>query len=169
MTIRVERAQNGGASTLLALPAENPAAPAASASRELRELLGMDPGRSEFSLVFGRNATAGDEIAVQSRSLLNILQIMSNQAVVPEQHVREGRASPPPSNPDSVSLPGFRILSSPDQPDASYVTVRYRDTWFYVDDTDYRSKRAFSVIMLLFTLADSSPDRATPVITIPAQ
>ena len=31
-----------------------------------------------------------------------------------------------------------------------------------VDDTDYRSKRAFSVIMLLFTLGDSSPDRATP-------
>jgi hypothetical protein len=136
MTIRVERAQNGGAATLLALAAENPAAPGAGASRELRELLGMDPGRSEFSLVFGRNSTAADEIAVQSRSLLNILQIMS---------------------------------SSPDQPDASYVTVRYRDMWFYVDDTDYRSKRAFSVIMLLFTLADSSADRATPVITIPAQ
>ena len=169
MTIRVERAENGGAVTLLTMSSAGRTAALADSSRELRELLQLDAGRSEFSLVFGRNSTGGGEIAVQSRSLLNILQLVASQAVLPEQHVREGRASPTPNNPNPVSLPGFKILSAQEKPDTTYAALRYRDTWFYIDDTDFTSKRVFSFIMLLFTLADSSPERAAPVITIPAQ
>jgi len=169
MTIRVERAASGGAVTLLTMSGAGRTEALAESSRELRELLQLDAGRSEFSLVFGRNSTGGGEIAVQSRSLLNILQIMASQAVLPEQHVREGRASPTPSNLNPVSLPGFKILSAQERPDTMYAALRSRDTWFYIDDTDFQSKRVFSFVMLLFTLADSSPERAAPVITIPAQ
>jgi hypothetical protein len=168
LAIRVDRGQ-GGAATLLALPNLSGSGRLADSARELRDLLQLEPGRTEFSLVFGRNSSGGHEIAVQSRSLMNVLQIMSSQAVVPEQHVREGRASPMADNPDPLSLPGFKILSAQEKPDATYAALRYRDTWFYVDDTDLQSKRVFSLIMLLFTLADSSPERAAPVVTIPAQ
>jgi hypothetical protein len=154
---------------LLALRNENRTGAVADSARELRDLLQLDPGRSEFSLVFGRNASSGAEVAVQSRSLLNILQLLASQAVLPEQHVREGRASAMPDNPNSVSLPGFKILSSQAKPDSTYCATRYRDTWFYLDDTDFQSKRTFALIMMLFTLADSSPERSAPVITIPAQ
>jgi hypothetical protein len=169
LTIRVERGPEGGAGTLFVLRNDNITPATAALGRELRGLLRLDPERADFALVYGRTAATGGEIAVQSRSLLNILQLMSGQAVVPDAHIAQGRASAMSDNVNQVSLPEFRILSSQDRPPTPYVAQRYRDTWFYVDDTDLQSKRIFALIMMLFTLADTSPQRAAPVITIPAQ
>jgi hypothetical protein len=62
----------------------------------------------------------------------------------------------------------LRIHSSSDRPDAPFVSVRYHDDWFYIDDTDLRSKGIFSFLMLMFTLADTSEKEPLPLITIPA-
>lgn len=35
-------------------------------------------------------------------------------------------------------------------PDA-FVAVKYRDSWFWIDDNDLDSKQVFSLIMMLFT------------------
>ncbi len=169
LSIRVERAPDGSATTLFALRSDDLTPQDTAAALELRDLLKLEPGTGEFSLVYSRNAVNGREIAVQSRSLFNVLQMMAAQTVIPEEHIRQGRASSVPEHAEDLSLPGFRILSSHDEPDATYAAVHYRDTWFYVDDTDLRSKRIFSLIMLLFTLADTSPERAAPVLTIPVQ
>ncbi len=69
MSIRVERVPSGGGTTLLALSDENRLPAVAVAARELRELLRLEPGSSEFSLVVGRIPSGGIEIAIQSRSL----------------------------------------------------------------------------------------------------
>jgi hypothetical protein len=136
---------------------------------ELRLLLGLDRGATEFDLVYGSVARNGTEIAVQSRSLMNVMQLMAAQTTVPEQHLADGRAIAGFEGDESVSLQGFRIQSSTDRPSLDYVAVNYRDTWFYIADTDMSTKRIFSLIMLLFTLADASSSRAEPVLTIPTQ
>lgn len=61
------------------------------------------------------------------------------------------------------------IQSSRRKPDDAFVSVQYRDTWFWIDDRDLRSKRAFSFMLMLFTLADNGSRENQPVITIPAQ
>jgi len=62
-----------------------------------------------------------------------------------------------------------RIRSGPTPPATSYVTVQYRGNWFWVDDSDWLTKRALTAVMFFFTLADTgSPDKL-PLITIPAQ
>jgi hypothetical protein len=142
---------------------------AAQLIEELRLLLGLDRGVTEFDLVYGSAARNGSEIAVQSRSLLNVLQLMAAQTTVPEQHIAEGRTSTGFEGEESLSLQGFRIHSSESRPSLDYASVNYRDTWFYISDTDMTSKRVFSLIMLLFTLADTSSSRAEPVLTIPTQ
>jgi hypothetical protein len=38
-----------------------------------------------------------------------------------------------------------------------------------VDDRDWRTKRAFTAIMFLFTMAETGADERLPLITIPAQ
>jgi hypothetical protein len=47
--------------------------------------------------------------------------------------------------------------------------VQYRGNWFWVEDSDWLTKRALTAVMFVFTLADTgSPDKL-PLITIPAQ
>ena len=47
--------------------------------------------------------------------------------------------------------------------------MRYRDYWFWVDNGDLQTKRALTVVMFFFTLADTGPAEKLPLITIPAQ
>jgi hypothetical protein len=49
------------------------------------------------------------------------------------------------------------------------VTIRYRDHWFWIDDRDLQSKRAFAFMMMLFTLSETGEKENLPLITIPAQ
>ena len=46
--------------------------------------------------------------------------------------------------------------------------MRYRDTWYWVDDVDRASKGVLSFLMLLFSLAETGMQRQAPVLTLPA-
>src|SRR5262249_48786887 len=50
---------------------------------EVRQLLHLDPGATEFDLVFGPTPASGREIAVQTRSLIQILVEVGGQVSVP--------------------------------------------------------------------------------------
>ncbi len=47
--------------------------------------------------------------------------------------------------------------------------VEYRDHWFWIEDGDMKSKRAFAFMMMLFTLMDTGEKQGLPVLTIPTQ
>ena len=53
-------------------------------------------------------------------------------------------------------------------PADAFVAVQYRDQWFWIDDRDLKSKRVFSLMMMMFTLADTGEREPLPLITIPA-
>jgi hypothetical protein len=139
--------------------------------RELRTLLSLDQDAAEFKLVFGGAASNNREVAVRTRSLIQQLATMASQVDVPEEHVRQGRAAPgweaDPSNTNAVRL--IRVRCSRSKPSEAFVAVEYRSHWFWLDDRDLKSKRVFSFMMLLFTLADTGERENLPLITIPAQ
>ena len=60
----------------------------------------------------------------------------------------------------------IKIQSSEEKPDDAFVSVRYRDHWFYINDRDLRSKRMFSFIMFIFTLVESAPTQKGPGLTL---
>ena len=138
---------------------------------EFRKLLGLDPAVTEFQLVFGAGPSSDHEIALQTRSLLHILSTIAARAEVPAEDIQSGRAAPGigggPENPPPQ--PGLRIHASKEKPKDMFVAVEYRDHWFWIDDKDLVSKRDFSFMMLLFTLADTGEKESLPLITIPAQ
>jgi hypothetical protein len=136
---------------------------------EVRRLLGLDPKAQEFSVVYGSGATSDKEIAILTRSILEILIDLSSFVTVPRTHVAEGRVS---DFKDGDPLPPLiRIHSTPDRPDLdhAFVAVPYRGHWFMIDDRDIPSKRLFTFIMFIFTLVETASKEAPPVVTIPAQ
>jgi len=139
--------------------------------REVRRLLRLNQDAEEFKLVFGAAAADDKEVAVITRSLLHLMQAMSLQVEVPAQDLAESRAVPgfADASANSSSRYPFSISSSDAEPDNAFVEIFYRDHWFWVDDRDLRSKRAFAFMMMLFTLADSGEKESPPLITIPAQ
>jgi hypothetical protein len=138
--------------------------------RELRQLLHIDQDASEFKIVFGGTAQNGRELAVLTRSILHIMQTMAVQVELPPEDIAQGRATPGPEYGDGTDKQRLvRIRSSKDKPADAFVAVAYRGQWFWIDDRDLRTKRAFAFMMFLFTLADTGEKESLPLITIPAQ
>jgi hypothetical protein len=137
---------------------------------ELRRLLRLDPDATDFTLVFGGTASNDKELAVITRSLLHIMSTMAAQVEVPADDVAQGRATPG-LEPSEAAQPGrlVRIHSSNNKPSDAAVAVPYRDKWFWIDDRDLKSKRAFAFMLMLFSLAETGEKEALPLITIPAQ
>lgn len=137
---------------------------------EVRELLGLDPKAEEFNVVYGSVAMNDKEIALLTRSMLEILLDLSSYIEVPAASAAEQRTFPTPA-PEVVNgtpvPPLIRILSSPKSPDDAFAAVPYRQGWYWIDDKDFASKRLFSFIMFLFTLTESGDKPAAPIITVP--
>ena len=138
---------------------------------EVRKLLGLDPQTNEFSVVYGSVAANDKEIAILTRSVLEILVDLSSYIDVPAANVEQKRTfpSPAPELVNGAPVPGLvRIHSSPHKPDDAFAAVPYRQDWYWIDDKDFASKRLFSFIMFLFTLTDSGEKQGAPIVTIPA-
>jgi len=139
--------------------------------RELRRLLRLDPDAADFKLVFGGTSSNPKEVAVRTRSIIQQMSTMASQVDVPPQDVSQGRAAPGwetvQNVPHAVRL--ITIHYSKSKPADTFVAIEYRGYWFWIDDRDLKSKRVFSFMMMLFTLADTGERENLPLITIPAQ
>jgi len=136
----------------------------------IRKLLGIDPAATEFRVVYGAIAADAREIAMLTRSALEILINLASFIDVPPAHVAEQRVSPmaePDQGPSGPLRPLLQIKSSRERPADAFVMVPYRDYWFWIDDRDIPSKRMFSFIMFIFTLVEPGSKEAPPVLTIP--
>ncbi len=139
--------------------------------RELRELLRLHPEATEFRVAFGATASNDKELALQTRSMLHIMTTMAGQVDVPERDVKEGRAplGYQGTGPEAEAMRLIDIHNSKNKPDDAYASVYYRNHWFWIDDRDLKSKRAFAFMMMLFSLAETGEKDNLPLITIPAQ
>ena len=141
------------------------------ASKELRSLLHLNPEATEFKLVSAPLPSSDTEVAIMTRSIIGVLQNMAAEVEVPPEDVLQHRAVPGAevgrTLPDVV--PMSRIHSAKNKPDDAFVSVYYRNTWFWIDDGDLLSKRSFTQLMQLFTMADTGVKENLPVVTIPSR
>jgi hypothetical protein len=171
VSIRVQQDAQKQQATILTLRSQDISESTLAEVRELRQLLRLDPTASEFSLVFGGTAANNKEVAVLTRSFLHIMTTMAAQVEVPPADVAQGRATPGVQDmADSGKAASLvRICSSPAKPADAFVAVPYRNAWFWIDDRDLKSKRAFAFMLMLFTLSDTGEKENLPLLTIPAQ
>jgi hypothetical protein len=139
-------------------------------ARELaavRRALHLDPQESEFRVAFGAAASGPKEIAILSRSIIRIMSELSTNVEVPVEHLASGIA-PAFGEPDGSADPQFRVLSSDTPPCNAFAAVCYEGHWFWIDKTDFRSKRTVGYLLVLLALADTGSKENLPVITIQA-
>ena len=134
--------------------------------------LGIRRDRNEeLTITFGALPRNDREIALLSRSMLEILVEVSQGVEVPSEHVASGRtimAARLASAGDARDRPLIRIRSGPTRPDDAFSIVTYRGTWYWIDDGDLASKRIFTFLMMFFSLAETGATPQAPVLTIPA-
>ena len=137
---------------------------------EIGRLLKLTEGQQKYNLVYSPVLGATNELAVGSRSMVQIMSAFASYADVPEQDLKEQRALPSLQSTNSAGKPDpVKIKCSPDKPADAFAAVHYRNQWFWIDDRDWRSKRALTAVMFLFTMAETGGNEQLPLITIPAQ
>jgi hypothetical protein len=168
--MRVERSKDGAESSVIIFePGRDPQLTAR--SREIKSVLGIKPNLREFGVYFGGYSGKDNEIAMNTRSMLQIMLEFAAVVQVPESDVVQGKATPGlayTAREGAPTGPPLRILVTDKEPQDAYVAAQYDRKWFWIADTDIQSKYTFAVIMLLFSVADTGVKGSTPVVTIPA-
>ena len=137
----------------------------------VREILGLRKDLKEIKVVFGSAPRDDEEIAMVTRSMLEMMVDLSAAIDVPPSDIEEGRT--PGTRVFETDGPGgyhpmIHVLSGAQHPGDAFVAVPYRGHWFWVEDRDYPSKMMFSYLLILTSLTDVDPGKGAPIITIPA-
>ena len=168
--MRVEEDKAKGSTGVLFFRRDDVTSGIAEKAAEIRRLLELPPDRQRFNLIYSPARGAEDELAVNSRSMLQIMGAFSSYLDVPEEHLKDHSASPPFENASPESRQDVvRIHSGKDKPEAAFAAVNYRGYWYWIDNGDWQTKRAMTAIMFFFTLAETGGNERLPLITIPAQ
>ena len=165
--MRFKKIDKENAALLVIRGRRNPAIDSLSA--EVRRILGLDPLANDCLVVYGAIPRDNKEIAIMTRSILEVLVDISTDIEVPASDVQEKRVSPTFAETavGAKIRPLIRIQSSPGKPADAFVSVSYRDSYFWIDDRDYMSKKLFSFLMFVFTLVETGEKGAAPIVTIP--
>ena len=133
--------------------------------------LDLTPEVREANIVFGSFARNKNEIAMLTRSLTQIMTEYASYVEVPQSDIDEGRVVPTREGFDGNdlnALPLIKVRSGTDKPSEVYVAVKYRDLWFWVDDTDLISKTSLNFLMVLFSMTEKGEGSGqAPVVTVP--
>ena len=134
--------------------------------KRLQELLQIDGDAEELVVNYGSLARSSNEIAMLSRSMLQIMIELAVSIEVPQEHI-DKQYTKPTTEPGRFKR-ALGVKVSAEEPESAFAAVNYMDHWFYLEHSDFESKRTFSFIMLLFSLTETGGSEGLPMVTIPA-
>jgi hypothetical protein len=135
-------------------------------TEELRRLLRLSSTENRFLLTYSPLHGADHELAVSSRSMLQILAAFAGYVEVPESHLKEHGLI---AMNTTDQKPAIRVRSSHEKPLDAFCAVQYRGHWFWIANEDWQTKRALTAVVFFFTLAETGDAGKLPMVTIPAQ
>ena len=159
--------ENGVPITVLHIPATIPGLE--KEVQELRQLLGY-PLEGPLTLQVTANTARREptELAMLTRSVLGAMYALSQECAVPEEHVK--RHEVPEINdsgePDSMAK-WMQVKHSRVPQLDPFVQVFYNGHWYYIEKSDWSSKRTFALLTYLFSLQATDVIGGMPLVTIP--
>jgi hypothetical protein len=133
----------------------------------VKKLLGLNPNAEEIRVVYGAYASDDQEIAIITRSMLQIMTELASYIDIPIKDIEEGRVASISNISTTDMSPLIRIHSGVSRPEDALVAVPYRDYYFWISDRDVASKRIFSFLMILFSLTEIELKSDAPIVTVP--
>jgi hypothetical protein len=130
----------------------------------IAEIMGLDIDTHKFRVVYAPTRVSRDTLSLQTRSVLQTLSAMAGFVDVPAELANQ--AVPGFKLQGELARP-FHVLSGKDRPDESFAAIKYRDHWYWIENTDMASKRVFTLMLFLTTLTNKASDSTGPVLTIP--
>lgn len=143
--------------------------------QQLFKDLKLDPDAPVYKVT---NAVKGgdDTIAIVTRPLMGAMFYLSQSVRIPEQDLNNGSVTITRGragndfNWGNVTRDIMNIQSSAEKPPNAYIGVRYRDSWYYIADSDVSSKQTLFLIQTLFVLqAGELPKGQAPILTLPVR
>ncbi|MCW5554578.1 MAG: hypothetical protein KIS67_20760 [Verrucomicrobiae bacterium] len=168
--LRVEEDKAKGPTAVLFFRHDDLPADIVAKAAEVRRLLKLPAEGQKYALTYSPVRGAEGELAVNSRSMLQIMTAFASYLDVPEAHLKDHSALPALESATPESRQNVvRIHSGKEKPASTFAAVRYRMHWFWIEDGDWQTKRALTAVMFFFTLAETGDTGKLPLITIPAQ
>jgi hypothetical protein len=137
---------------------------------ELRQLIGLT-NRNRFRITDRVTNIKDDEISIQTRSVMAMMEFMARGVEVPLEHLEDGwvidYGLQNSEGEVAKGLIPFRMHSKKSRPENVFAAVRFNNYWYYIDHADITSKRALSLIIVLFRLQAPTPAGAAPILTLP--
>ncbi len=140
---------------------------------EFTSLLGLNPDKLMFPVIVAARGGASDSINLRFRSFAGIMYFLSQSVQVPEADVTAGLvtvtrdAAGQPFDWQEVTEGLLTIKSSPTPPEKAAVAINYRNSWFYIDDSDLDSKSTFVLLGQVYQLQAGDAKTVAPVLTLP--
>jgi len=141
--------------------------------QEFTRILGLNPTKLVFPVTVAARGSGNNSIYLRFRSLVGVMYFLSQSVQVPEEDVVAGRvtvtrdAAGQPFDWQRVTEGILTIRSSTEPPDNASVAINYRNSWFYIDDSDLDSKSTFSLLGQVYQLQAGDAKSVAPVLTLP--
>jgi hypothetical protein len=135
-----------------------------------RTRLNLDSDTIEYRVVGRTTKRHSDEISIQTRSLLGMMNFLTKGIDIPDKlsEISDGMLSgaTPELSSRRVPLP-LHIAAGKGKPKNAFTAIRYERNWFYIPKTDIQSKQVFSLLRYLFQLQTPPSEGTTPLLTLP--
>ena len=129
-------------------------------------------GTTTYILSSSPNSDQPNHIRVVTRSLLGIMFYLSQSVEVPEGDIKKGRVTLTKTATgeifdwQEVTNKLLRIRSQRVEPDQASIRIYFRDSWFFIDESDLHSKSTFSLLAQIYSLQSGDVKRTAPILTI---
>jgi hypothetical protein len=168
LQIRIERSKDNTETVVVGFPPSGVSPDISAKIIEVRNILHLSRPAQGYSVHYGGYSGKTDEIAIATRSMLQVMLELGAMAQIPEADVAAGKATPGSTNQQGNPTPSLNILSGKAPPSEAHVAVPYKGRWFWIADNDVRSKLVFGSVMLLFSISEVGVKSAPAVVTVPA-
>lgn len=132
--------------------------------------LACDGAPIRFRLGIGTAPAGSGAVTLTTRSLYAAIYFLSDGVDVPSDDLSRGAVQR--RNVSGGPFEGggelFHIRESAEDPETATVKVRYRNSWYYVAETDSDTKTTFALMSMMLMLQGGDANRLQPLVSVPS-